>query len=261
MTAHDGVRADTPAQGLPSGCSRRVRCDIEIVNGPALLSKWVGETEAAIRDVFERAQKFAPSAMFFTETTPSLFRRTSDLTEAFQSTDEVGGDAQGINAVEVGITEVLISRHANSSGSLADAHPRPSPGELPASIVLPARRPDEIGRGLSRDPRRRTRTERCPPVLDHKHGGKHRCWTANMVKSISRYQKGLSSLVLIESERTVPGHTSTARCSQRDLAAEALASIRWSGWVCRAAIAHPSEMGLLGSFVRSQPSVFAPANV
>ncbi len=40
---------------------------IEIVNGPALLSKWVGETEAAIRAVFERAQRFAPAVILFDE--------------------------------------------------------------------------------------------------------------------------------------------------------------------------------------------------
>jgi SpoVK/Ycf46/Vps4 family AAA+-type ATPase len=40
---------------------------IEIVNGPALLSKWVGETEAALRDVFQRAQKFAPAVVLFDE--------------------------------------------------------------------------------------------------------------------------------------------------------------------------------------------------
>jgi SpoVK/Ycf46/Vps4 family AAA+-type ATPase len=40
---------------------------IEIVNGPALLSKWIGETESAIRDVFERAQKFAPAGILFDE--------------------------------------------------------------------------------------------------------------------------------------------------------------------------------------------------
>jgi transitional endoplasmic reticulum ATPase len=37
------------------------------VNGPALLSKWVGEIEAAIRNVFERAQKFAPAVILFDE--------------------------------------------------------------------------------------------------------------------------------------------------------------------------------------------------
>jgi transitional endoplasmic reticulum ATPase len=31
------------------------------------VSKWVGETEAAIRDVFERAQKFAPAVILFDE--------------------------------------------------------------------------------------------------------------------------------------------------------------------------------------------------
>jgi AAA family ATPase len=40
---------------------------IEIVNGPALLSKWVAETEAALREVFARAQKFAPAVVLFDE--------------------------------------------------------------------------------------------------------------------------------------------------------------------------------------------------
>jgi predicted transposase YbfD/YdcC len=53
-----------------------------------------------------------------------------------------------------------------------------------------------------------------------------RCWTTNMVESISQCQewKGLSSLVLVESDRTVAGHTST-ECryyisSQNNLAAK-----------------------------------------
>ena len=52
-----------------------------------------------------------------------------------------------------------------------------------------------------------------------------RCWTTNMVESISQCQewKGLSSLVLVESDRTVAGNTST-ECryyisSQKDLSA------------------------------------------
>ena len=32
---------------------------IELVSGPALLSKWLGQTEAALRAVFERARKLA----------------------------------------------------------------------------------------------------------------------------------------------------------------------------------------------------------
>jgi AAA+ superfamily predicted ATPase len=40
---------------------------VEIVSGPALVSKWVGESEAALRAVFDRARALAPSVILFDE--------------------------------------------------------------------------------------------------------------------------------------------------------------------------------------------------
>jgi AAA+ superfamily predicted ATPase len=40
---------------------------VEIVSGPALLSKWVGESESALRAVFERARALAPAVVLFDE--------------------------------------------------------------------------------------------------------------------------------------------------------------------------------------------------
>ncbi len=40
---------------------------IESVSGPELLSKWVGQTEEALRNIFERAKTFAPSVILFDE--------------------------------------------------------------------------------------------------------------------------------------------------------------------------------------------------
>jgi ATP-dependent 26S proteasome regulatory subunit len=40
---------------------------VETVSGPELLSKWVGETEAALRSIFERAKTLAPSVILFDE--------------------------------------------------------------------------------------------------------------------------------------------------------------------------------------------------
>jgi AAA+ superfamily predicted ATPase len=40
---------------------------IEIVSGPQILSKWVGESERALRAVFERARHHAPSVILFDE--------------------------------------------------------------------------------------------------------------------------------------------------------------------------------------------------
>ncbi len=44
-------------------------CDAhaETVSGPELLSKWVGETEAALRSIFERAKALAPAVILFDE--------------------------------------------------------------------------------------------------------------------------------------------------------------------------------------------------
>jgi len=38
-----------------------------LVNGPQLLSKWVGESEKAVRKIFEKARQTAPSIIFFDE--------------------------------------------------------------------------------------------------------------------------------------------------------------------------------------------------
>ena len=67
---HGIILAGPPGTGktlLARAVAGECGAHIEIVNGPALLSKWVGETEAAIRDVFERAQKFAPAVILFDE--------------------------------------------------------------------------------------------------------------------------------------------------------------------------------------------------
>jgi len=40
---------------------------IEIVSGPEILSKWVGESERALRSIFERARRHAPSVILFDE--------------------------------------------------------------------------------------------------------------------------------------------------------------------------------------------------
>ena len=67
---HGIILAGPPGTGktlLARAVAGECGAHIEIVNGPALMSKWVGETEAAIRAVFERAQKFAPAVILFDE--------------------------------------------------------------------------------------------------------------------------------------------------------------------------------------------------
>jgi SpoVK/Ycf46/Vps4 family AAA+-type ATPase len=40
---------------------------VEVISGPALVSKWIGDTEAAIRTVFARAKAMAPAIILFDE--------------------------------------------------------------------------------------------------------------------------------------------------------------------------------------------------
>ena len=40
---------------------------IQVVSGPELKSKWVGESERAVREVFKKARQVAPSIIFFDE--------------------------------------------------------------------------------------------------------------------------------------------------------------------------------------------------
>ena len=48
------------------------------INGPSIVSKYLGETENAIRDIFNEAKKFQPSIIFMDEIDSIAPSRTSD---------------------------------------------------------------------------------------------------------------------------------------------------------------------------------------
>ena len=60
----------------PPGCSKTMiakalanesKLNFVAIKGPELFSKWVGESEQAVRDLFHRARRVAPSIIFFDE--------------------------------------------------------------------------------------------------------------------------------------------------------------------------------------------------
>ena len=70
----------TPPKGIllvgPPGCGKTLlaravateaNANFISIKGPAVISKWVGESEKAIREVFKRAKQVAPSIIFFDE--------------------------------------------------------------------------------------------------------------------------------------------------------------------------------------------------
>lgn len=67
-----------PPKGLllygPPGCSKTLMAkalatesglNFLAVKGPELLSKWVGESEKAVREIFRKARRASPSIIFF----------------------------------------------------------------------------------------------------------------------------------------------------------------------------------------------------
>jgi len=68
--AHGAILAGPPGTGktlLARAVAGECNAHIEFVSGPSLLSKWVGETEAALRGIFDQARKNAPSIVLFDE--------------------------------------------------------------------------------------------------------------------------------------------------------------------------------------------------
>jgi len=109
------------------------------VAGPELVDKYVGESEKAIREVFDRARQTAPTIVFFDEIDALAGRRgsgDSNVTERIvsQLLTELDGLAENPNLVMLAAT--------NRYEALDDALLRP--GRLEAHVEVPA--PDEAAR-------------------------------------------------------------------------------------------------------------------
>jgi len=83
-----GIR---PPRGIllygPSGCGKTMlakavatesEANFISVKGPEVLSKWVGESEKAVRDIFKKARQVAPCIVFFDEIDAIASRRGGD---------------------------------------------------------------------------------------------------------------------------------------------------------------------------------------
>jgi len=109
------------------------------VAGPELIDKYVGESEKAIRELFDRARQTAPTIVFFDEIDALAGRRgdgDSDVTERVisQLLTELDGVTENPNLIVLAAT--------NRYGALDDALLRP--GRLETHVPVPA--PDEAAR-------------------------------------------------------------------------------------------------------------------
>ena len=62
---------------LAKAVAKESEANFILVNGPSLLSKWVGESEKAVREIFRKARQTAPTILFFDEIDSLVPRRGS----------------------------------------------------------------------------------------------------------------------------------------------------------------------------------------
>ena len=93
------------------------------VKGPELLSKWVGESEKGVREIFRKARQTAPTVIFFDE---------------IDSIASTRGDGSGSS----GVTERVVNQLLTEIDGMEDLHD--------VAIIAATNRPDIIDPGLMR---------------------------------------------------------------------------------------------------------------
>ena len=63
---------------LAKAIAKESEANFILVNGPSLLSKWVGDSEKAVRETFRKARQTAPTILFFDEIDALVPRRSSN---------------------------------------------------------------------------------------------------------------------------------------------------------------------------------------
>ncbi|XP_046387437.1 ATPase family protein 2 homolog [Ischnura elegans] len=146
----------SPPKGVlmfgPPGCSKTMvakalatesQLNFISIKGPELFSKWVGESERAVRDVFRRARQVAPAIVFFDELDALGGERGSSSREGGSSVQErvlaqLLTEMDGVTP----LTHVTIVAATNRPDRIDKALLRP--GRLDQIVYVPL--PDEATR-------------------------------------------------------------------------------------------------------------------
>ena len=126
---------------LAKAVANESECNFIAVKGPELLSKWVGESEKGVREIFRKARQASPSIIFFDEIDALVPRRgtfqgSSHVTESVVS--QILTELDGMEELK----NVTILAATNRPDMLDEALLRP--GRLERHIYVPA--PDEESR-------------------------------------------------------------------------------------------------------------------
>ena len=116
----------TPGTGktlLAKAVANESEANFISVKGPEILSKWVGDSEKGIREIFKKAKQASPSIIFFDEIDSIASRR---------------GDTFGDN----GVTQRVVNQLLTEMDGMEELHD--------VSIIAATNRPDMIDPGLMR---------------------------------------------------------------------------------------------------------------
>ena len=144
----------TPPKGIllygPPGCGKTLlaravatesQANFISIKGPELLSKWVGESEKAIREIFRKAKMASPCIIFFDEfdsIAPSRGRHTSDSGVTEKVLSQFLTELDGLEVMK----DIVVIAATNRPDILDPALIRP--GRI--DRILFVSKPDEKGR-------------------------------------------------------------------------------------------------------------------
>ncbi|MHA1931572.1 MAG: CDC48 family AAA ATPase [Promethearchaeota archaeon] len=144
----------SPPKGIllygPPGCGKTLlaravatesKANFISIKGPELLSKWVGESEKAIREVFRKAKMAAPCIIFFDEfdsIAPSRGRHTSDSGVSEKVLSQFLTELDGLEVMK----DILVIAATNRPDILDPALIRP--GRIDRILLVPG--PEEKAR-------------------------------------------------------------------------------------------------------------------
>lgn len=127
---------------LAKAVAKESEANFILVNGPSLLSKWVGESEKAVREIFRKARQTAPTILFFDEIDALAPRRGGSSVDTGRSTERIVNqmltEMDGLES----LNDVVIIAATNRPDIVDPALLRQ--GRFDRIILTPV--PDEIGR-------------------------------------------------------------------------------------------------------------------
>jgi transitional endoplasmic reticulum ATPase len=144
----------SPPKGVllygPPGCGKTLlakavanesEANFILVNGPEIFSKWVGESEKAIREIFRKARMAAPSIVFFDEIEAIAMRKEllgDDSGVSYRVISQLVTEIDGVKK----LSDVIVIGATNRPDLIDPAMLRP--GRLDWLIYVPP--PDEKAR-------------------------------------------------------------------------------------------------------------------